>query len=397
MLMAAALYTMHLISYPSGWSQPNFDLIASRNPTTRPSFAAMGSNGAVAVIVRNLADRWEQGVLIVRADGTTTILPRPIDSVDIPDFPSAGECMSRKRGGCGFFSGVVVAGDGTPFVTYSVGFSGAYSGVRDAALEWNGAWHLLRKRSVLHGLSEPMDPRNISIAAAESLTSYAFVGNYSDLYPMEDLDDASRDRSYMANVSGVTFPWGSSALGIGDATAIRGPFVAGFNGGLTIIGAPGEGLPTVALRWKCTQDTSGTHRCGRQILGTGVAYGVDSSGDVVGDNEPRFIPKKMLMHFLGRPVLWTDNGVVQLSGGYGSAYAISRSGLIVGTAGGTGFIARAHGRHPHAISLDSLTGNLESHHITSAFGVSDNGRILAVVDGDRRDASRGELAVLLPR
>jgi hypothetical protein len=50
--------------------------------------------------------------------------------------------------------------------------------------------------------------------------------------------------------------------------------------------------------------------------------------------------------------------------------------------GGTGFIARAHDRHPHAISLDSVTGILDGHHITSAFGVSDNGRILAIVDGD---------------
>jgi hypothetical protein len=238
---------MHLISYPSGWSQPNFDVIASQNPTARPSFAAMGSNGAVAVIVRNLADRREQGVLVVRADGTTTILPRPIDSVDIPDFPSASECTSRKRGGCGFFSGVVVADDGTPFATYSVGFSGAYSGVRDAALEWNGAWHFLRKQAVLRGLSEPMDPRNVSITAADTSTNYAFVGNYSDLYPMEDLDDASRDRSYMANVSGATFPWGSAALGVGDATAIRGPLVAGFDGGLNIMGAPAQGLPAVAL------------------------------------------------------------------------------------------------------------------------------------------------------
>lgn len=417
-MLIAATYVLHMLSFPAGWSTPAPD--DARSVGSRPAYAAMGSNGAVAVILANksiyrdaasgatLIENPAQRVLILRSDGTTTILRSPSASLVIPRFPTCREGTADLRD-CPFFSSVVLAADGTPFVTFSTYFSGAYSGSRDAALTWDGSWHRLQRQNVLHGLAKPEDPSNLSIAAADTPEDYAFVGNYHDFFPMEDLDKAGRDPLWMADVSGVTFSWGSVALGIGNATAIRGSFVAGFDGGLKLVAQPNPGSPATALRWHCIQSIAAVHPCDRRVLGPGVAYAVDSSGDVVGDDEPRFGDSRPL-HSAGRPVLWRSGEAVRLSSEYGAAYAIAESGAVVGTFGGSnvgpgdivlgptsGFIADARERHPHAVPLDPLVNNLGGRHVVAAFGIANDGRILAIVGtrGDKR--SRGKLAILTPQ
>jgi hypothetical protein len=415
MLIAAALYTLHLISYPSGWWTPSSDDVGTASVAR--VYAAMAANGSVGVMLANKsmhqvgAGQWRldenspQRILVVRSNGTSTILKSPMGVVTIPNFPNAHDCLSGDRP-CAQFAKVAMAADGTPFVTFSTYFIGAYSGLREATLIWNGSWHVVRKQDVFQGLSQPKDTdiRNLSIASADTAESYAFVGDYDDFFPMEDIDQAASDPYYMADVSGATFPWGSVALGIGNATAMRNPFIAGFDGGLKLVSAHG-GSPAVALRWRCVRARILAHSCKRRELGTGVAYGVDSSGDAVGDNEPRVASSAMRLHLTGRPVLWRDGSVVRLSDDFGSAYAISGSGIIVGTIGDTatagamnsdGFVAHAHDPRPVAISLDGLVRNLDGRHISQAFGVSDDGRILAVVGAFGAKGNAGRLAILTP-
>lgn len=243
-------------------------------------------------------------------------------------------------------------------------------------------------------------------AEADTADDYAFVGNYSDLFPMEDLDEAARDPLWMADVSGAAFTWGSVGLGVGDALAMRGTYVAGVDGGAKLVRQGPTPPPAVAVRWTCVRSAAAVHPCARGVLGPGVAYGVDSVGEVVGDDEPRLSIESGVLRSAGHPVFWRRGGVVRLSDRYGAAYAISKSGLIVGTLGGKyrngfplfgefrGFIASARDRYPRARSLDPLVSGLAGRHVLAAFAVSDSGNILAIVGNDRDDA---RLAILAAR
>src|SRR5579862_6024846 len=223
MLIAALAYTLHLISFPAGWSTPQW----SETIFNRPSFATMGENGTAAAILAQWSQKSQtypaQRILIHRSDGTTTYL-QAFGAFKMQPFlfhENLADCMQDTRN-CAWFSTVALARDGTTFVTLEEGFSGAYSGRRKAALVWDGAWHVISAGTTLHGVARPMDPRNLAIAAADTPQDYAFIGGYSDLFPMEDLNDAGRDPLWMADVSGASFYWGHVRLGIGDVTAMRG-------------------------------------------------------------------------------------------------------------------------------------------------------------------------------
>jgi hypothetical protein len=188
-----------------------------------------------------------------------------------------------------------------------------------------------------------MDPRNVSIAAASTRSRFAFV--------------------------------------IGDATTMRGRFV------------------------DCMESVAAENPCARVALGAGVAYGVDSEGDVVGDDEGSLAHFGPTMPFdtLGSPVLWRDRHMVVLSSEYGAAYAIAEDGTIVGTVRVarygrlySGFVADARDAAPRARPLDAPVTNLGGRHVLAAFGVSDNRRILVLVI--RKNDWRGarKLGVLIP-
>lgn len=190
-----------------------------------PVSATLGRNGTVAVLLARTGSdlHVSRRLLIVRANGTSVILrsESPEATNAFRRFLEPSACMTESRD-CPSFENVALARDGTPFVTLRYALSGAYSGVSKAALVWNGAWHVVPLGKPFSGVGKPDDPDNVSIAAADTPTSFAFIGDFYDRFPDEDLDLASRDRYYMANVSGVEYGSLTAALGIGDATAMRG-------------------------------------------------------------------------------------------------------------------------------------------------------------------------------
>lgn len=419
MLVAAIIYALHMIAFPAGWYMP--DRSAATTIGTRPAYAAIGANGSVAVILAQWSGRstdpqacrsaWQQStdrcmqsriqfpaqrILVVRADGSTTML-RPPGSLALNGFPDPDDCR-RNEMQCAYFEKVVLARDGTPFATYASDFSGAYSGERRAPLVWNGSWHVVKTHGALHGLAKPQDPRNVSITAADTTEDYAFVGDYGDSIPLEDLTLAANDPRWMAEIAGAVFSWGSAGLGLGSATAIRGDYVTGFDAGAKLVGPPNTPPAVLAFRWECDQTGAGRNQCRRQALGRGIAYGVDIRGDVVGDDESSR-DERGDQRCQGHPVLWRDGKIGELSNFPGAAFAIAPHGTIVGMlCGSTGaFVADAGDARPHARALDPLIVNLGRWQVRSAFGISDDGRILALVgNNDDPPDARGRLAILVP-
>ncbi len=140
-----------------------------------------------------------------------------------------------------------------------------------------------RPAAAFTGVGKPEDPDNVSISAADGAMRFAFVGDYRDSFPQEDLDLASQDRFYMADVSGVRYDSVNVALGIGNATAISGAFIAGFDGDVKLVRSRYHDL--VAIVWHCAFNERANGRtCARSALGPGIAYGINSYGVAVGDN-----------------------------------------------------------------------------------------------------------------
>jgi hypothetical protein len=394
--IATITYALHLISFPAGWSTPR-----NSSPVfTRPSDATIGENGTVAVILAN--QNAPQRVLIVRSDGTTTFL-RAFDALQRRPFrrqidPAA--CL-HDTSDCAYFATVALARDGTAFVTLAKPFSGAYSGVLDSALMWNGSWHVVPDGKPFDHAGDPYTPTNVGIAAADSALDFAFNGNFLDGFGYDQ--DIHRP-SYFRDIAAAHFGLRTTQLGLGTVTAMRGTYIAGADAGLGLGGH--ASFPTTALMWQCIESVAAIHPCTRTTLGPGVAYGVDTRGDVVGDDEAQFVngPGRGV----GHPVLWRDGKRVRLSDEYGSAYAISENGTIVGTFGGektpqgdivcgrtSAFIADADESQPHALSLDPLIRNLGSRHVSAALGVADDRRILAIVGANGDGYKQGKLAILV--
>jgi len=387
-LIAALTYALHPVRLPTGWSVaiPPYRSVA--NETRPPFVATMARNGTVAVLLVRARDALDvpRRLLVVRANGTSTIL-RSESPETTHAFQRFGPIVCSTDSLCPYFENVALARDGTPFVTLGFQFSGAYSGVSRAAFVWNGAWHVVpREKPPFKGAGKPYDSGNVSIAAADTAANVAFVGDFANAFPAEDVSLALADRHWMADVSGVEYGADNIALGEGDATAMRGEFVAGFDGGLKIVRDPS--IPTVAITWHCSRRGSVPgDSCTRSAEpGFGVAYGVDSRGNAVGDNEPA-------LGSAGSPILWRDGKALQLSAGHGFAYAISEDGTIVGVSDSRGFVANAHDTEPRARPLDELIQNRGTRRVQTALGIADDGRILAFVvceDG------KHELAVLVP-
>lgn len=402
-LVAAFAYTLHLISLPPGWSFVLHDF--SQQASTAPSSEAIARNGTVAVLLARTSDRQAlaRRLLIVRANGTRTVLqPQSIETASaFRRFINPSDCMADVNS-CPYFERVTLAPDGTPFVTFAYFFSGAYSGIMRAGFLWNGQWHQVPQGKPFAGVGKPYEPGNVSIAAADGATRFAFVGDYFDGFPQEDLDRAIEDRYYMADVSGASYDNLNVALGLGNATAMRGAFVAGFDADLKI--APSKNSDAVAVVWRCLfNEVANAHRCPRSTLGPGIAYGIDSQGEAVGDNEPS-VPSggTLELHSPGFPVLWRSGRELALSEDRGAAYAISDDGVIVGTFSTaaiprsplSGFVASAREGKPRARALDGLVQNLAGWHVEAALGVADDGQILVFVNSMHQKRA---LAVLTPQ
>ena len=395
LLMAVLVYAVHLVQLPAGWSMA--EPFQTSGTPERPAYAAIARNATVAVLLRPVGSNSQgsQRIFILRANETSTIL-RAQSRVATHAFRrllGPSDCMTDNRD-CPFFENVALARDGTPFVTLAYYFSGAYSGISKAALVWNGAWHVIPSGKPFSCVGKPDDPDNVSVGAADTPTNFAFIGDYYDSFATEDLSLAARDRYYMADISGAEYDSRNITLGIGDATAMRGAFVAGFDAGLKLVGNGNSPQPTTALIWRCVLSVAAVHPCTRYDLGPGIAYDVDSRGDVVGDDEPFLNSELPPRERSGSPVLWRDGRALRLTTGRGSAYAISENGTIVGVSDSGGFIANARDANPRGRPLDELIPNPGGVHVQTAFGIADNDDILALIVG--KDGER-ELAVLVRR
>jgi hypothetical protein len=278
-MLAAALYGVTAISFLPGQTvdvsgTSSFSTLPA--PNSPPATFALSRRGSLAVLLRPDSiggNGAAEKLLIIRADGTRVTLGLPPAAVLTNAFRHYG---TGSDGEPSFpnarFSGIALAGDGTPFATVSLPFSGAYSGVDDAVFRWNGA----RWRDVRETIALPLDTRNITIGAVDSARAFAANANYLDSFG--NLDAVEHDPHTQENQALLVNGASTAKLGYGAATAMRDRFVAGYSNGDRLVVISGEPAhPSTALEWAD----------GRRIsLGPGIAYGVDQRGDVVGSNDP---------------------------------------------------------------------------------------------------------------
>ncbi len=385
---ASITYAMHIISFPPGWSLPQHTGFG-----TRSRYAAMGQNGTVGVILAELSGEYAdppQRVLIVRPDGTTTLLTAfaALEAQPLWFQQDGADCLRDVRQ-CPYFAAVALAPDGTPFATLNDPIiGGPYGGgTRKIALVWNGAWHVVPKGSPFGQAGDSDTPTNVSVAAARSALDYAYNGDFDDL-PSENAVPRGDARDQAA----VHF--GSQAIQLGEAnvTAMRDGYMAGIDWDT-------PDLEERVVMWRCRQGSNGGYSCAGRGLASGIAYGVDSHGEAVGDDDPG-LDEEDPSQLYGRPVLWRDGKTQRLTDAHGMADAISEDGSIVGTLDGPlrAFVADARNPQPQATALDPLVANLGQLHVAAALGISDDGRILALVQPKESQAPemRRQLAILVP-
>lgn len=360
LILASLTYALTVVAPPAGTelvTEPSASFGTAVDP---PPTIALSQRGSVAAIVAVKAHVGPGAteLLVVRDDGTRLILKPPPKGVlytaYAPGAPAApGDDAADPQAD---YTAVALAGDGTPLVTVSLPFSGAYSGVNQGIFVWNGA----RWRAALSGRQAKLDPPNVVIAAADTPARFACNGNYLSTFPI--LDRAETEPHYQENAAFLIAAGETLALGYGSATALRGTFVAGYSDGERSVTVSGAAVPpSVALEW---------HDGRRTALGPGTAYGVNAAGDAVGNDDPRRTGA-------GRPMLWRDGRAVRLSDAPGSAYAIADDGTIVGAVSGHAFVMRGSDPARRLVRIETLTATA-GWTITAAYGIAGNGRILAL-------------------
>jgi hypothetical protein len=374
MVLGLMLYAVTAVSLPTG-------MTADFGRTTQPQVAidappaalALSQRGSLAVIIvkANPGDGPNTPMLlVVRSDGTRAVVKSPSDAVLSKAFGVYAEGPAGEHTFPGSqFSGVALANDGTPFATVEYRFSGAYSGTEEAIYRWSGE----RWRNVLPKSAALADTANITIAAAESPSKYACNIDYAGTF--SSVDEAEHDPHYQMNQALLVEGNRGFSLGYGAVTASRGRFLVGYTAGVRSVmmnwGQPVQAA--AALEWIDGR---------RTILGPGVAYGVNDMGDAVGDTNP---PSGVAQ----APTLWRHDRAMRLTDATGTAYAIADDGTIVGKIGNNAFLVRGADSSLKVLRIDELLRD-RSWHITAAYAIAKNGRILAT--GRRND---GRMRVLL--
>jgi hypothetical protein len=348
-----ALYAVTAVSLPSGRLVELPGSAGGSSIEAPASTLALSQRGSLAVITYPASpnDSDYSQLIVIRANGTRVTLPAPPKSV----LSSIAE-----NDGVAYFENVALADDGTPLATVAMYFSGAFNGTNEGILIWNGvSW-----RNPLARRKLPIDPKNATIAAAETPAHFVWNGDYT--YTFGIIDDAEERPHYLEDQAATLDTSGVASLGFGLATEMRGRFVVGFSAeqGLVEYGQP---HPSTALEW-----TGGT----RTALGAGVAYGVNAAGAAVGDDEAS-------TGAVRKPTLWSNGHAIRLSDASGSAYAIADDGTIVGVIGDHAFLIRGADAARTVVRLDSLVE--PGWHIKGAYAIAASGRILAI--GNRAGAA----------
>jgi hypothetical protein len=164
-------------------------------------------------------------------------------------------------------------------------------------------------------------------------------------------------------------------IGGGTISAIRNHHFVGYDAHYAPT-QPSTPTPVNAFTWTHGKKTE---------LGKGVAWSVNSNGDVVGDDRPS-------VDMPGRPSVWHRGKKTLLSTAQGSAFGINDRGEIVGDlASGGSFIAAFHDGHASLVMLDHVMSPHGPWHIKHALAIADDGSILALA----RSASGTETLVML--
>ena len=364
--LLALLYVVQAMSLPSGMAvdlDPSPGGSVSAPAPGPPPSISLSKAGTVGVIMypEGSSPLQAQRLLIVRGDGTRTILDRPSDAVlskffkHYPGQPQA------------YFAGLKFARDGTPFATVISLFSGAFSGSEDGVFKWNGdMW--------MDALSEETPPNsdNVTLGAADQPWRAVYNVNYNNTF-IPDLDYARSDPHFQEYWSLLGDGKKYTKLGFGTSTAMRDATVVGFSAGLRSLAS----FKPLCVAWEWVRGL-------RVKLGSGVPFDVNANGDVVGDDEP-------VLGSDGVPVLWHSGQTIKLSESKGSAFAIADDGTIVGRVGGDGFIIRGKGVLTRIDTLLATPG----WHVTAIYGIATSGRLLAV--GQKAPYNELKLLLLDPK
>jgi len=325
----------------------------------RPSALTVNKRGDVALLLRKTEFAVGETVLEIGRDGRGMLVDRPSDHI----IHSAAQFFSYLAGANGQptypyakVQNFVQSSDGTAFMTVSAQFSGGYSGDSEATFEYDKtSW---RPLSVA---SSSIGNKNNWIAAADGRRNLALVLN-SLIEPPSNVNPDAHQPQFNNNVICRFVNGRALPLGSGIATAIVGDYVAGYNISYGLLGdQPREKATTIALEYIGKRKIN---------LGSGIAWSVNSSNVVVGDD-------RHTIDGHGRPTLWAHGREISLSSTPGSAYAISDDGTVVGDVATGAFISRFRDNRVKTILLDRLLAD-RSWHVIHAYGLSSNRSIVAV-------------------
>ena len=364
--LLAVLYLVRTISLPAGMA---VDLSPPEGPWTvqdhywgpsGPGIAslrtiALSRTGSVGVIVYPQGRYVQPGheILILRPDGSHVVLTTPPEEELAKTFRQAAIVNGESVHPGAYFVAIRFARDGTPFATVAWNFSGAFSGSDKAVFEWNGS-----KWVNALPADTPLDWTNVGVGAADMPWRAAYNVDYSNTFPA--LDEVGRVPHYQEFWTFLGDGEHQARLGYGASMGMNGSAVVGYSAGLASVSQRNLG-PCRAWAWLGSELVQ---------LGPGVAYSINASHDIVGDDEEAIGAK-------ARPVLWHDRTKIVLSGENGSALAIADDGTIVGRLGEEGFIVRGGDPTRKVVRIDALL-RPQGWHVSAVYGVASSGRLLAV-------------------
>lgn len=314
----------------------------------RPATVSMDERGNIAALLRS---RDGLDAIGVRVHGVERILPPPRAGA----LRQAFFGMQVRASGAPIFPDAAIAAvalsGGVPIVTVTNPLAGAYSGTETASFRWDGSqW-----RPIFTDASK----RRSNAWIAGGTTGTAVFGT----------DDLAKSPAALV---AVPYPEGTGARWLFGNTdrAMSGVIPTGtgptsFWGYRVERAAHAASVPRAAL-WGSD---------GRRDLYSGIAWGANASGVVVGDDRAQ-------LDTIGRPVVSVGSRVSVLAQTAGSAFAVNDAGVIVGSLAVTserdaGFIVNVRSRVRVPILLDQLVER-SAYRISEAYSIADDGSILAL-------------------
>lgn len=248
-------------------------------------------------------------------------------------------------------SNLDVTDDGTLFATVSDAFSGAYSGVRREA-------YVRRTGSIWRNVPKPTEASSTSNVSVDSAISssdyYVNIDQDADLPSVIRYVQVEHHVDYHRPTAFRTKSWDSRSLGFGTVLSQRLNYAVGYSDAYKHV----DVMSPKAIRW-----TNGA----RHVLGTGIAYDVDDSGQVVGDD-------RQAWDAFAHPAIWDGGHLHILLSHEGSALAV-RGHLIGGTASGSAFLAFQRDSHFAVRFVRSIRAGSIDARIISAFFIDHAGSV----------------------